>query len=123
MIVLAPGYLARLLLITALIQQDKFHAQFAADVSDADAKLRAGTQRAVRKAAFNEAAGTPARKSTVLVHLWQPRLEHSGGGPLIHGEARRLEGDGRRSGCIARGDGFSLRTPWRKLIEHAAAAN
>lgn len=34
MIVLAPGYLARLLLITALIQQDKFHAQFAADVSD-----------------------------------------------------------------------------------------
>ncbi|MBC7881972.1 MAG: alpha/beta hydrolase [Anaerolineae bacterium] len=46
------------------IQQSKFHAQFAADVSIADAKLMAGTQRPVTDAALNEASGAPAWKST-----------------------------------------------------------
>ena len=45
------------------IQQSKFHAQFAADVSIADAKLMASTQRPIMEAAFNEASGTPAWKS------------------------------------------------------------
>ncbi|BFM38393.1 hypothetical protein OLK001_03190 [Synechocystis sp. LKSZ1] len=42
------------------IQQSKFHAQFAADVSIADAKLMAGTQRPITDVAFNEASGAPA---------------------------------------------------------------
>ncbi len=46
------------------IQQSKFHAQFAADVPVADAKLMASTQRPIMEAAFNEASGTPAWKST-----------------------------------------------------------
>jgi hypothetical protein len=45
------------------IQQSKFHAQFAADASIADAKLMAGTQRPITEAALNEASGTPAWKS------------------------------------------------------------
>ncbi|WP_460119174.1 alpha/beta fold hydrolase [Pseudomonas sp. H3_G09] len=45
------------------IQQDKFHDQFAADVSPADAKLMAVTQRPVTVAALNEAATEPAWKT------------------------------------------------------------
>ncbi len=46
------------------IQQSKFHAQFAADVPVADAKLMASTQRPITDAALNEASGAPAWKST-----------------------------------------------------------
>ncbi|MBM0744428.1 alpha/beta hydrolase [Phormidium sp. CLA17] len=46
------------------IQQSKFHAQFAADVPVADAKLMASTQRPATDAALNEASGAPAWKST-----------------------------------------------------------
>lgn len=45
------------------IQQNKFRAQFAADVPVADAKLMASTQRPITEAALNEASGTPAWKS------------------------------------------------------------
>lgn len=45
------------------IQQDKFHDQFAADVSNADAKLMAATQRPVTVAALNEASTEPAWKT------------------------------------------------------------
>jgi pimeloyl-ACP methyl ester carboxylesterase len=45
------------------IQQDKFRAQFAADVPSGDAKLMAGTQRPITEAAINEASGVPAWKS------------------------------------------------------------
>jgi pimeloyl-ACP methyl ester carboxylesterase len=38
------------------ISQDKFHAQFAADVSQADAKLMAAAQRPITEAALNEGA-------------------------------------------------------------------
>jgi pimeloyl-ACP methyl ester carboxylesterase len=44
------------------IQQNKFHAQFAADVSDAEAKLMAVTQRPITEAALNEASTEPAWK-------------------------------------------------------------
>lgn len=44
------------------IQQDKFHDQFAADVSKSDAKLMAATQRPVTQAALTEAATTTAWK-------------------------------------------------------------
>ncbi|SFU84671.1 Pimeloyl-ACP methyl ester carboxylesterase [Polaromonas sp. YR568] len=45
------------------IQQDKFHDQFASDVSRADAGLMAATQRPVTEAAVHEASGTPAWKT------------------------------------------------------------
>ena len=44
------------------IKQEKFHAQFAADVSSADAKLMAATQRPINEAAFNEPSGKPSWK-------------------------------------------------------------
>lgn len=44
------------------IQQDKFHDQFAADVSEADAKLMAATQRPITDKALGEAAGTASWK-------------------------------------------------------------
>ncbi|QNK02266.1 alpha/beta fold hydrolase [Dyella telluris] len=45
------------------ILQDKFHAQFAADVPAANAALMAATQRPLQQAALDEKAGTPAWKS------------------------------------------------------------
>jgi pimeloyl-ACP methyl ester carboxylesterase len=45
------------------ILQEKFHAQFAADVPAAEAKLMAATQRPIVAAAFDEPAGTPAWKT------------------------------------------------------------
>ena len=45
------------------IQQDKFQAQFAADVSIKDAQLMATTQRPITEAALNEGSGIPAWKS------------------------------------------------------------
>ena len=45
------------------IQQEKFHSQFAADVTDGDAKLMAATQRPITEAALNEAATAPAWKN------------------------------------------------------------
>jgi pimeloyl-ACP methyl ester carboxylesterase len=45
------------------IQQDKFHAQFAADVSVGASKLMAAGQRPVTEAALNEAATEPAWKT------------------------------------------------------------
>ncbi len=45
------------------IQQDKFWAQFAADLPEADAKLAAATQRPVSGAAFTDVSGPPAWKA------------------------------------------------------------
>ncbi len=45
------------------ILQDKFHAQFCADLPVNEAKLMAATQRPIPEAAFNEAAGAPAWKT------------------------------------------------------------
>jgi pimeloyl-ACP methyl ester carboxylesterase len=44
------------------IQQDKFRAQFAADVSAADAAVMAATQRPVAESTLNERSGDPAWK-------------------------------------------------------------
>jgi pimeloyl-ACP methyl ester carboxylesterase len=45
------------------ILQDKYHAQFCADVSAGEAKLMATTQRPITEAALNEPAGIPAWKT------------------------------------------------------------
>ncbi len=42
------------------ISQQKFHAQFCADLPAGEAALMAATQRPIPEAAFNEAAGAPA---------------------------------------------------------------
>ena len=46
------------------IRQDKFRAQFAADVPEKQARLMAGTQRPITEAALNEASGVPSWKTT-----------------------------------------------------------
>jgi pimeloyl-ACP methyl ester carboxylesterase len=43
--------------------QDKYHAQFAADVPLQDSKLMAATQRPITEAALNESGDTPAWKT------------------------------------------------------------
>ena len=45
------------------ILQDKFHAQFCADLSTKEANLMAATQRPIAEAAFGEKAETPAWKN------------------------------------------------------------
>jgi pimeloyl-ACP methyl ester carboxylesterase len=45
------------------IQQDKFHAQFAADVPETDAKIMAATQRPVTESALHDPAGISAWKA------------------------------------------------------------
>jgi pimeloyl-ACP methyl ester carboxylesterase len=45
------------------IRQDKYHAQFAADLPASEAKLMAATQRPIVAAAFDEPAGSPAWKT------------------------------------------------------------
>jgi pimeloyl-ACP methyl ester carboxylesterase len=45
------------------IEQEKFRAQFAADVPEAQTKLMFATQRPVTEAALNETSGTPAWKT------------------------------------------------------------
>jgi pimeloyl-ACP methyl ester carboxylesterase len=45
------------------IRQGKFHAQFAADLPVAEARLMAATQRPITEAALNEASGAPAWKT------------------------------------------------------------
>jgi pimeloyl-ACP methyl ester carboxylesterase len=45
------------------IQQDKFHAQFAADVPEEETRWMAATQRPVTDAALNEVSGDPAWSS------------------------------------------------------------
>lgn len=52
------------------IQQDKFHDQFAADLSDEQATLMAATQQPVTEAALNEKATTPAWKSIPSWHIY-----------------------------------------------------
>ncbi|HEY0792457.1 MAG TPA: alpha/beta hydrolase [Chthoniobacterales bacterium] len=45
------------------IRQDKFHAQFAADVPEAETELMAATQRPVTEAALNEPSGSATWKT------------------------------------------------------------
>lgn len=52
------------------IQQDKFGAQFAADVPAKQAKLLAATQRPISEAALGESSGVPAWKSVPSWHIY-----------------------------------------------------
>ena len=55
------------------IQQDKSHAQFAADVPKNQAKRMAATQRPIIEAALNEASGAPAWKATASWFIYGDR--------------------------------------------------
>jgi pimeloyl-ACP methyl ester carboxylesterase len=52
------------------IQQDKFNAQFAADVPAAQARLAAATQRPITEGALTEPSGAPAWKSAPSWHIY-----------------------------------------------------
>ena len=52
------------------IQQDKFGAQFAADVPAKDSRLHAATQRPIAEAAGAEPSGAPAWKSVPSWHIY-----------------------------------------------------
>ncbi|HWM44806.1 MAG TPA: alpha/beta fold hydrolase, partial [Burkholderiales bacterium] len=52
------------------IQQDKFGAQFAADVAASQSRLDAATQRPIAEAALTEPSGTPAWKSIPSWHIY-----------------------------------------------------
>lgn len=52
------------------IQQDKFGAQFAADVPAKEAMLAAATQRPISEAALGEPSGAPAWKSVPSWHIY-----------------------------------------------------
>jgi len=52
------------------IQQDRFGAQFAADVPAAESKLNAATQRPIAEAALTEPSGAPAWKSIPSWHIY-----------------------------------------------------
>lgn len=52
------------------IQQDKYGAQFAADVPASVAKLAAATQRPITEAAGNEPSGVPAWKTIPSWHIY-----------------------------------------------------
>ncbi len=52
------------------IQNDRFHAQFAADVPESETVWMAATQRPVTDAALNEASGDPAWKTVPSWHVY-----------------------------------------------------
>ncbi len=88
------------------IRQDKFHNQFAADVSAGEAKLMAATQRPIAEAALAESASEAAWKQILfLVCVWRSGQEHPAAGAGVHGEARQLARDCRREGRFACRDG------------------
>ena len=104
------------------IQQSKFHAQFAADVPTNDAQLMASTQRPIMAAAFNEASGAPAWKSTpswfiygsrdlnipAAVHAFMAKRANSKETIAVNGASHVV--------MISHPDAVA------KLIEHAATA-
>ena len=104
------------------IQPDKFHAQFAADVPDADARLMAATQRPIAEAAGNEASGPPAWTSTPSWFIYGSR-------DLNIPEAAQAfmaKRAGSRETVVVDGASHVVMVSHpdavAKLIEHAAAA-
>jgi pimeloyl-ACP methyl ester carboxylesterase len=105
------------------IQQDKFRAQFAADVPDADAKLMAGTQRPITEAALNEASGAPAWKSIPSWFIYGdrdlniPAAAQSFMAKRANSRETVVVNGASHVVMVSRPDAVA------KLIEHAAAAN
>ncbi len=52
------------------IQQERFHAQFAADLPESHARLMAASQRPITELALNEPSGAPAWKTVPSWFIW-----------------------------------------------------
>lgn len=52
------------------IQQERFHAQFAADLPESQARLMAASQRPITELALNEPSGAPAWKTVPSWFIW-----------------------------------------------------
>jgi pimeloyl-ACP methyl ester carboxylesterase len=84
------------------IQQDKYHAQFAADVPAAEARTMATSQRPIAEAALDEPAASAAWKTIPSWFIRQQGQEHPAGGADVHGRACGSEGGGSHRGRLAR---------------------
>jgi pimeloyl-ACP methyl ester carboxylesterase len=105
------------------IQQDKFRAQFAADVPEDQAKLMAGTQRPITEAALNEASGAPAWKTIASWFIYGDRDLNIPEAALSF-MAKRA---GSKETVVVKGASHVVMVSHpdavAKVIEHAAAAN
>ncbi|MEI9953595.1 MAG: alpha/beta hydrolase [Pseudomonadota bacterium] len=105
------------------IRQDKFRAQFAADVPAAEAVLMAGTQRPVTVAALNEASDVPAWKSIPSYFIYGsrdlniPEAAHSFMANRAGSKETVVVKDASHVVMVSHPDAVT------KLIEHAASAN
>ena len=104
------------------IRQDKFRAQFAADVSSKEAKLMAGTQRPITEAALTEASGNPAWKSLPSWFIYGERDLNIPAAAL----GFMAERAGAKETVVVKGAShvvmISHPDAVAKVIEHAAAA-
>jgi len=105
------------------IRQDKFRAQFAADVSGNEAKLMAGTQRPITEAALTEASGAPAWKSVPSWFIYGDRDLNIPAAAL----GFMAERAGSKETVVVKGAShvvmISHADAVTKVIEHAAIAN
>lgn len=105
------------------IRQDKFRAQFAADVSGKEASLMAGTQRPITEAALTEASGTPAWKSVPSWFIYGDRDLNIPAAAL----GFMAERAGSKETVVVKGAShvvmISHADAVAKVIEHAAVAN
>jgi pimeloyl-ACP methyl ester carboxylesterase len=104
------------------IQQDKFHAQFAADVSANNAQLMASTQRPITDAALNEASKLPAWKSVPSWFIYGdrdlniPAASHSFMAKRANSRETVVVGGASHVVMVSHPDAVT------KIIEHAASA-
>jgi pimeloyl-ACP methyl ester carboxylesterase len=84
------------------VQPEKFHAQFAADVKEATARIMAVTQRPIVDTAFGEQSGSPAWRS---IPSW-----------FIHGT-------GDRNLPVATNEFMAKRAGAKKLVEIKGASH
>ncbi|MBD1919418.1 alpha/beta hydrolase [Leptolyngbya sp. SLC-A1] len=105
------------------IQQDKFHAQFAADLPTSDTQLMASTQRPITEAALNEGSGEPAWKS---IPSWFIYGERDLNIPAA-AQAFMAERANSKETVVVRGASHVVMVSHPdavvELIEHAAADN
>lgn len=105
------------------ILQDKFRAQFAADVSSMEAKLMAGTQRPITEGALNERSGSPAWKSVPSWFIYGDRDLNIP--PAAQSFMAKRAGS--RETVVVNGASHVVMVSHAdavaKVIEHAAAAN
>ncbi len=87
------------------IDQSRFRKQFAADVSESEARVMAIGQRPIAEAALNEPSSAgDVEADPVVLRLRFGGQEHSGGVDGLHGRAGPLAQDGSGERRLARRD-------------------